>query len=374
MPIYKTDKPTKDGRKFYFKISVSKDGHSRQIKSRLFATKKEAEKELAKAKLNAGKVSANGLTFGQAAKVFLGEKQSRLKSNTYDRNVTMLNHMLFTLEDIEIEKLTLEQYQNALKHLDAFQANGKPLSNVYKNKIIRTLKRLLAFTERRYDVTTNIPSKFEPYKNETHREMEFITYDEFKQFISVVDDPVFHALFTTLYFMGLRCGEANGLQWEDIDFSKKTLTVRKTVNTKKTTADGYEITTPKTTASIRTLPLPQIVSNELLYLYEHQYKPEGKEAQMYVFGGFTPFAESTLQNVKNRYFKAAGMDPIRIHDFRHSCASYLINKGASPLLVSKWLGHSNVTMTLNTYSHLWKSELIDIVNLVNKDTAILGTN
>ena len=56
----------------------------------------------------------------------------------------------------------------------------------------------------------------------------------------------------------------------------------------------------------------------------------------------------------------AGVKQIRIHDFRHSCASLLINKGASIQLVSKYLGHSNINITLATYTHLYQSELEDI--------------
>lgn len=56
---------------------------------------------------------------------------------------------------------------------------------------------------------------------------------------------------------------------------------------------------------------------------------------------------------------------IRIHDFRHSCASLLINKGANITLVAKYLGHTKVDETLNTYLHTFKNKLDDIVNLIN---------
>ena len=61
----------------------------------------------------------------------------------------------------------------------------------------------------------------------------------------------------------------------------------------------------------------------------------------------------------------ARVKDIRIHDFRHSCASLLINKGASISLVSKYLGHSNISITLNTYTHMYKSELIEMTNILN---------
>ena len=68
---------------------------------------------------------------------------------------------------------------------------------------------------------------------------------------------------------------------------------------------------------------------------------------------------------KNDNTKKAGVKQIRIHDFRHSCASLLINNGANITLVAKYLGHIKVDETLNTYSHMFINKLDDIVNLIN---------
>ena len=94
-----------------------------------------------------------------------------------------------------------------------------------------------------------------------------------------------------------------------------------------------------------------------------QYKDYSKE--WFVFGNSIPFKETTICNQKNKYCKTADLRQIRIHDFRHSCASFLINQGASIALVSKYLGHSNISITLNTYTHLYKSELNDITKIIN---------
>ena len=113
--------------------------------------------------------------------------------------------------------------------------------------------------------------------------------------------------------------------------------------------------------------MPQIVSDALLTLsnmfaYDIQEKPS-----YFVFGGYRPIPESSIQGRKNYFFKKAGLAPIRLHDFRHSCASFLINHGTTPVLVSKWLGHANISMTLNVYSHLWPNALEDIVKVINEN-------
>lgn len=64
--------------------------------------------------------------------------------------------------------------------------------------------------------------------------------------------------------------------------------------------------------------------------------------------------------------KLAGVQQIRIHDFRHSCASLLINNGANVTVVAKYLGHTKIEETLNTYTHLFNSALNEVVALIDK--------
>ena len=70
--------------------------------------------------------------------------------------------------------------------------------------------------------------------------------------------------------------------------------------------------------------------------------------------------------IKNNKCKEAGLKVIRIHDFRHSCASLLINNGADITLVAKYLGHSKIDETLNTYSPMFKNKLDNIIGLIDK--------
>ena len=70
-------------------------------------------------------------------------------------------------------------------------------------------------------------------------------------------------------------------------------------------------------------------------------------------------------NFKNATIKVLGRD-LRVHDLRHSHASFLINNGVDILLISKRLGHSNTAMTLNVYSHLYPDRENEAINLINK--------
>lgn len=81
----------------------------------------------------------------------------------------------------------------------------------------------------------------------------------------------------------------------------------------------------------------------------------------YVFGSYELLGKSRLRERKNKNFKQ-----VRIHDFRHSCASLLINNGANITMVARYLGHTKIDETLNTYSHMFKNKLDDIVGTINR--------
>ena len=76
-------------------------------------------------------------------------------------------------------------------------------------------------------------------------------------------------------------------------------------------------------------------------------------------------SSNALANRKNANCEKAGVKQIRLHDFRHSCASLLINKGANIQVVAKYLGHTKIEETLKTYSHLFISTLDEIINVID---------
>lgn len=77
-----------------------------------------------------------------------------------------------------------------------------------------------------------------------------------------------------------------------------------------------------------------------------------------------PFTKSFINNAMARACKATGVKKIRIHDIRHSHASYLINLGCAPLLISERLGHEKIQTTLSTYSHLYPNKHQEIVDIM----------
>lgn len=196
------------------------------------------------------------------------------------------------------------------------------------------------------------------------KEMLFYTYDEFSNFIAQEKELKYKVYFEMLYYCGLRKGEANALNWNDIDFENSTVNINKSVCL-KIKAEKYRLMSTKTKASVRTLPIPKSLQNDL-FLLKNQYSSyTNYSSKWFVFGGIYPLSDSTVNSHRDKCCKSANVKRIRIHDFRHSCASLLINNGANINLVSKYLGHSNITTTLNVYTHMYKNQFNDIVKVIN---------
>ena len=202
--------------------------------------------------------------------------------------------------------------------------------------------------------------------NELKHEMDFYTFKEFQKYIAAEPELKFQCIFKTFYYCGLRKGELRGLTWKDINLEDGLLHVRQNVVTTHGPGDKFIICSPKTLKSIRTIPVPRHLIHNL-----KQYKKECKKdsnfnENYFVFGDTTPISNDAIYRRNKKISSLANVKKIRIHDFRHSCASLLINNNASITLVANYLGHTKIDETLNTYSHLYKNSLSSLMKILNK--------
>ena len=114
------------------------------------------------------------------------------------------------------------------------------------------------------------------------------------------------------------------------------------------------------------IPIPKFLLDDLDDLYESKCRCYGFIEEYFVFGNVFPLPETSLADRKNKNAFKDGVKEIRIHDFRHSCASLLIDNGANITLVAKYLGHSKIDETLNTYSHMYQTRLDSIVSILEQ--------
>ncbi len=363
MAIYKSKKPTKDGRQYFFRIKY-KDifGEYHDYSSQKFKTKKEAETEevMYKIKVLNQKTNTSNITIDEIFKQYIEEKKKNVKKQTVARDVTLYIHFV-PIKDYKINKIDLSIYRKFNMYI-----NNLSFSVSYKNKVLGLFKRLIIFSNKYYNTSDSILKYVDKFKevNQIKKEMNFFTYHEYKNFDSVINDFKFHTFFEMLYYLGLRQGECCALTWNDVNFTNKIVSINKTITT-KIKGEKWTISSPKTKNSIRVLPMPLLLVEDLKKMYYDAKQYRDFKKDWFIFGNSVPFKETTIGVYKNRYCEKAELKQIRIHDFRHSCASLLINKGASIALVSKYLGHSKISTTLNTYTHMYKSELEDMTKILN---------
>ena len=340
---------------YYFVTRIRQfDGTLKQVKRRGFKTKKEARE--AEAKMLVKKETTSSLTFSQVADSYFDWYSQRRKHSSIVtiRNV-IYNHLITEFGNLKINQITPKHimgYQNKIIN----QYSAKHLK-----KIHAVLSAIFNFSIKFYGLTTNPARITGNFEKESNKRMNFWEFEEFKQFIGVVDELLYKAFFSTLYYSGTRKGELLALTWEDINFEEKTIDINKTEFERK-------VTKPKTKASNRIIMLPTHCINLLKELQIEKAKEFPVKNDYVVFGEFyNSIAISTLRRNYQKYLKISGVKSILLHEFRHSHASYLINKGVSPLVVAQRLGHSNVSTTLNTYSHLYPSKQAEVVAFMEND-------
>ena len=245
--------------------------------------------------------------------------------------------------------------------------NETNISTRYKNDILKFLKSVLNFAMTWYDFNLNkVYNKMTKFSNASDipKEMMYFTYEQWKQFISVENNLQSKVMFEILYYCGLRKGELRGLTWRNVDLVNKTLSVKKQITDRGGPVKEFQFSTPKT-KSRRTLPLNKVLLNDLKMLKNGVSKEYGFNDDYFVIGDAFPVASNTITSRKNRNCKLANVPQIRIHDFRHSCASLLINNGANVTLVAKYLGHTKIEEALNTYSHMFSTALDSLVSVID---------
>jgi integrase len=191
----------------------------------------------------------------------------------------------------------------------------------------------------------------------TRRETHTLTDEEVGRLFEASRGHRLHALWVLLATTGMRLGEARGLLWSDIDCGSGRLVVNRALQ--RQTGRGYVFVEPKTARSRRTVYL---AAGTLSTLTDHRRRqvedqlaagPEWKNTGL-VFT--TPIGRPVDGAWAIKWFHralgAAGLPQIRIHDLRHTAATHLLRRGVHPKVVQELLGHSSISLTLDTYSHV----------------------
>lgn len=268
------------------------------------------------------------------------------------------------ISDIKLKNLCpsdIQEYYNYL--INTKNKSVSSVSNLHKliapciryaydsNRIIKDFSKAIVLPK---DTDENKVSDVCPF-----------TLDEQIKFIDLVKGHTYEMLFITALDTGLRQGELLSLTWKDIDFNTRCINVNKTYKKTKNIENGeYEdlIQTPKTKSGIRQVPIPVNLINRLKQYNLIQKQLKIKMAKLYSdknlvfcndYGNYLD--NSDIRKRFKRVLIDNDMLCRKFHNLRHTYATRLFELGEEPKVVQTILGHSNISVTLDTYTHVLDS-------------------
>jgi integrase len=187
-------------------------------------------------------------------------------------------------------------------------------------------------------------------------EIQPLTPEEARTFLTAAKGHRLEALYAVALTLGLRQGEALGLRWQDVDLELGYIRVARQLQR----FDGvFELVEPKTARSRRTIAMPPTITKVLAEHRERQAcerkaaGPRWKEwGLVFTRPDGHPLDGTVVTHQFHDFLDRAGLPQRRFHDLRHSCATLLLAQGVSPRVVMDILGHSQIALTMNTYTHV----------------------
>ena len=311
---------------------------------------KQAEKDFLQ------KVSgSSNISFKNLYAIYLDDCKTRLKpSSIPSKEYIMKNQCLPFFGDTPINEITpqmVRTWQNQLlSHNPAYKKTYLRACNVHLSALFNYAVKYYGMKKNPVQITGTLGTT-------KSGRMDFYTVNEFKKFMeNMKDSKPLQMAFELLFFTGIRSGELLAVTLSDFDVTAETLTINKTLNIIK---GKISITTPKTTKSNRVITLPHTAALHLQEYINSMIEPQPQERL------FSSLSKYKLSHTAKITAKKAGLKPIRLHDFRHSHASLLIELGFSPLLISQRLGHEDIQTTLAIYSHLYPNKANEVSAKLN---------
>ena len=376
MPYYKFGSAKKNGLQKYRVCINYTDEHGKprslnRVVHGLEAAKK-LEAELNDVYKNTGrkKLSSSGKTLNEVYNIMIETKEGEgLKPMTIGNYDGIINtHVLPTFGDIIIDDIDPEMVAKWKTDL-----NKKGLQTSSKKTIYSDFVMLMNFAVD-MDYINKSPLKgIKQYKdNDVKKEMEYYTREEFAKFIAAAKNWAienqnkrgflsewdYYVFFCIAFYTGLRKSEIHALTWKEIQNRKLTVKkgVTQDVRIRKGAPKKDILGPPKSKSAYREITIPVTLEKIL-----DEHKERQVSLGVYKESNFICGVDKWLRNItifrRNKKFaELAGLKVIRVHDFRHSHVSFLVNHNTNITTISHRVGHSNVQMTLNVYAHMYPQQ------------------
>ena len=348
----------------YYKDST---GTNKQHNSKWFDTKYECIQERDKFRLNKKNiVSCSDITFLELSDLYFSSLENDIKPRYLNQRKKIIENHCAYLHNLKVDEITLNDCQHFKNLLDQ---DEELHSTTYKNKIISLCYSIIEYGQKHYDIQENNFIKLDRFKKTDKEkikkdELNVLDPKEFKDFLAAAKAykngkhiEKCNAL-EFIYLTGLRKNECLSLTFEDIEKNCVNVT-RQYDPTKK------EFVSLKSLASKRKIRINKRCIDIVKYQKKLYKSIPGYNETWFLFGGYKYMCNTSIQKFKNNVVNTYNLKPFRIHDLRHSHATFLIANDTPIYNISKRLGHDNVNITAQTYIHYIDDNEKDILNLLD---------
>ena len=297
------------------------------------------------------------ITFGAFSEKWL-EQTDALRSSTVIRYRSLLDlHINPAIGSVKLAKLSPP-------HLaELYSSKRSKLAPRTVLHIHRLVHRILEVAVK-YDLLARNPADAVDAPRAEKADIEPLSMEQAIAFLDVAKNDRYHALFVLAITTGMRQGELLALEWSDIDLRNGLVGIKHTLD-----RNTLDLAPVKSKASKRTIQLSQVALDALTE-HRKQQRTEKNGCENWSDSNlvFTSQTGSPVrrENLVRRHFEPllakAGLPRIRFHDLRHTAASILLAENEHPKVVQQLLGHSSITLTLDTYSHVSQNALSKVAS------------
>jgi integrase len=293
----------------------------------------------------------------------------RLRSRTYDDYKDLLRRY--------VRPAFGRRHLSKLKPLAIQELYTSMLARSLSPRTVRYTHAILSSSLKqavKWQMLPSNPASMVDLPQSRRNEMKALSVEECTDFLSAAATDEHYPIFLLAIETGMRPEEYLGLQWKDIDFSRRTIRVQRALVWNRK-GGGWNFEEPKTAKSRRMVPISAPIIEALSHHRKKQLEERlklGPDYQNHDLVFATQVGSPILtSNLTRRHFKPllkkAGLQlNYRLYDLRHTCATLLLQAEKSPKVVAERLGHSTVVLTLDTYSHVLPTMQKDATDVLER--------
>jgi len=257
---------------------------------------------------------------------------------------------------VRLDRLTPRHVQRLIVETrNAETSRGRPPSAATQRQVHTLVRNALGDAYRLELVTRNVAAQVKSPPMARQRRPD-LTIEQARHLLEVIEGERLEAFYVLALTTGLRRGELLGLRWSDVDLNSRQLHVRRAL---QRVGGKLRFVEPKTSTSVRVVVVPKLA---VRHLVQHKVRQDAERLKhgsawrdhnlVFASSVGTPIEPRNVNRRWDELRERAGLDWLRLHDLRHGCATFMMAAGIPARTIMEVLGHSEIGVTMNTYTHV----------------------